>query len=66
MPGMSGRLVADQLKVMRPQMLVLFMSGYTEDAIVHRGVLDNGVNFISKPFAMTALTRQVRELLAAG
>ncbi len=66
MPGMSGRLVADQLKVMRPQMLVLFMSGYTEDAIVHRGVLDKGVNFISKPFATAALTRKVRELLDAG
>jgi two-component system, cell cycle sensor histidine kinase and response regulator CckA len=66
MPGMSGRLVADQLKIMRPQMLALFMSGYTEDAIVHRGVLDKGVNFIAKPFATAALMRKVRGLLDAG
>jgi PAS domain S-box-containing protein len=66
MPGMSGRVVANCLKNLHPEMIVLYMSGYTADAIVHRGVLNAGVNFIAKPFATTALTRKVRELLDAA
>jgi two-component system cell cycle sensor histidine kinase/response regulator CckA len=58
--------VADRLKTLRPQMFVLYMSGYTNNAIVHHGVLNEGVNFIEKPFSTAALARRVREVLDAG
>ena len=66
MPGMSGRAVADRLKTLRPQMLVLYMSGYINNAIVHDGVLNEGVNFVEKPFSTAALARKVREVLDAA
>jgi PAS domain S-box-containing protein len=63
MPRVGGRDVANQLVQERPGLKVLFMSGYTEDAIVHQGVLDSDVELIQKPFSPDALGRKIREVL---
>ncbi len=63
MPGMSGSKLVERLKKIHPEMKVLYMSGYTDNAILHHGVLEPGVNFIQKPFNVDGLSRKVREVL---
>jgi two-component system cell cycle sensor histidine kinase/response regulator CckA len=63
MPGMSGPAAAERLQVLRPEARVLFMSGYTDEAIGRQGVLDRETQFIQKPFSADALLRKVREVL---
>ncbi|RME22425.1 MAG: response regulator [Deltaproteobacteria bacterium] len=66
MPGGSGKDVADLLKERFPALKVLYTSGYTENAIVHYGVLEAGVKFIHKPYTATALLERVRTVLDEG
>jgi PAS domain S-box-containing protein len=66
MPGMSGRELADAARVLRPGLKVLYCSGYSEDAIIHQGRLDPGVQLLAKPFRRGELARRVREVLDAG
>ena len=63
MPGMSGRELSARLCASCPHTKVLYLSGYTEDAIVHEGVIDPGTAFLQKPFTLQALSRKVREVL---
>jgi DNA-binding response OmpR family regulator len=61
--GLQGNDLAREAKTLRPDMPVLFMSGYTRDAIVHSGRLDAGVNYLEKPFTPDSLCTKVREVL---
>jgi PAS domain S-box-containing protein len=63
MPGMSGRELADKLKARRPNVRVLFMSGYTDDAVVRHGMLEPGLAYLEKPFRPPTLLKKVRGVL---
>jgi CheY-like chemotaxis protein len=63
MPGMTGKEMADALSLMRPNMKVLFISGYSGEVIAKRGVLDDDVAYLPKPFSPTVLAAKVREVL---
>jgi PAS domain S-box-containing protein len=63
MPGMSGCALADELRSMQPQAQVMFMSGYTDNALAHQGLVAAGTPFLQKPFRPDALMRKVRETL---
>ena len=63
MPGMSGRELAEQLQQLRPELKVLFMSGYTDDAVVRHGLLTAQVEFLAKPFSPLGLVAKVRLVL---
>jgi two-component system, cell cycle sensor histidine kinase and response regulator CckA len=66
LPGESGPTLALSLTRKRPEMKVLYVSGYTENAIVHHGLLDPGIRFLQKPYSRDSLIRKVREVLVAG
>lgn len=63
MPGMNGRDLLAKVSEAYPRIRGLLMSGYNEDIVAHRGLLDEGVNFLQKPFTVEALARKVRETL---
>jgi YesN/AraC family two-component response regulator len=65
MPEMNGRDLADRLRSRHPHLKCLFMSGYTADVIAHRGILEQDVHFIQKPFSRNDLARTVRAALDA-
>jgi CheY-like chemotaxis protein len=66
MAGLAGRRVAELLHAERKNLRVIYMSGYTDDAIVRHGVLEPGLSFLQKPFSRDRLLRRVREVLDAA
>jgi len=65
MPRLSGRELAERVREIRPAVKVLYVSGYTNDSVIHHGILEPGLAFVQKPLAPNALLRKVREVLDA-
>ena len=65
MPGMSGRELAEAVSARRPETKVLFMSGYTDQAVLRHGILDGSAAFIAKPFTAESLSRKIREVVGS-
>ena len=65
LPGMSGPELSDEVLRLHPETRTLFMTGYTSEAIVHRGILDDGLSLLTKPFTRSALTQKVHDMLHA-
>jgi signal transduction histidine kinase len=65
MPRMSGKDLAEQLRISRPSMKVLYVSGYTEETLLHHGTADPGTAFLAKPYTLSDLSHKVREVLSA-
>jgi len=63
MPDMNGRELMEQIKTIKPDIKCLYMSGYTANIITHRGVLDEGINFIQKPFSIKTISQRLRDVL---
>jgi len=63
LPLMSGRQLAERLQTLRPEIKVLFMSGYTDDAVLQHGIIDSGVAYLQKPLTPASLTRKLRSVL---
>jgi DNA-binding NtrC family response regulator len=63
MPEMNGRELYQRMIESRPSIKVLYMSGYTNNVIAHQGILDEGINYIQKPFTVQNLAHKAREVL---
>ena len=63
MPDVNGRKLADAARSLRPDLKILFTTGYTRNAVVHNGVLDEGVELIGKPFGVDEIGAKIREIL---
>jgi two-component SAPR family response regulator len=66
MPEINGKRLADQAREARPDLKVLYTTGYTRNAVVHNGVVDADVSLVAKPFTVEQLARKVRQILDGG